>query len=479
MVCSGSHKKLLCKLILIALIHGLNAKNDCIFCYYLNLNRKQNLSGDLLLLGLAHGLFNVTSIWKTTWGCAGDTWSIPVRVVEMRGIKGCNEGSRHVRMQAAPQLSCALKHIMTAFTDRFNGQQALQDLNLLQKPRWIFFFDRDSLPMPTLALQSFLDKKNSASLVLFEDFQTGAINAATILARVDEYSQSFFNSVHTFHDTMGHKEHRFHSAFEVALLHWLKDELKESKRVKFKMNDTLRWVDSRFKAIQDLKTYDRYLATAKYALGPRRTFQHLLLLRRGHGFCMDLPMDLGMASHAQYSCFRAPEIHADADCLAKVSICQEWLSSCMSKAKDSTKVSHLPVEQIRHYRPQRMGLGMVNDVANCWPNCEANIPADVWKDLERGLHFNAKCPNRHCRLGCCCKDFDLISEQHAADSADEFMFGLVIGISVLIVALCCFLSWKQMKKNTEYDASSPGRSRMSSPSFVVTSPRSIELTRFK
>ena len=126
-------------------------------------------------------------------------------------------------------------------------------------------------------------------------------------------------------------------------------------------------------------------------------------------------------------------------------------------------------EKIRSYRPQRMGLGMVNDIGSCWPTCGPDVPTDVWRNLELGLHFNAKCPNGHCRLGCCCNDIDIVSEQHAADSADAFLLSLVVGLSIIISILCWFVSRTRYRSRQQWqDAPSPR-------SLDLTSPRAISI----
>ena len=459
--------------------------NFCTLCYFLDLNRK-TASSELLLLGLKNNSFNFSSTWQTAWGCAGDAWGVPVRVVELRGIKGCNDFPTQTSIPYQPYLSCGLKRIMDAFQNTSNGSvQALKDLKLRQMPRWIFFFDAETLPLPHMDLKHFVQNSNP-SLFLFEDFHTGATYPNSFLARVDEYSHSFFTFVDNFYHSLRETtrvKRLHHSALEVALLHWLKDELPDHKRAKLHVNDSIDWVDSRFRAIRNRQTYDRYIATARYILGPRRRFGNLVLLRRGQGFCMDMsemagalsdavsgPEDPQHPQHFHFFCFKthvaiAPQ-EIDAACLAKVSICEEWISSCMLKPTMSESTA---TEKIRSYRPQRMGLGMVNDIGSCWPTCGPDVPTDVWRNLELGLHFNAKCPNGHCRLGCCCNDIDIVSEQHAADSADAFLLSLVVGLSIIISILCWFVSRTRYRSRRQWqDAPSPR-------SLDLTSPRAISI----
>ena len=447
--------------------------NFCILCYFLNLNRKPPASSELLLLGVKNNSFNFSSTWQTSWGCAGDAWGVPVRVVELRGIKGCNVDTHGGKPYQPGHASCGIKRIVDAFRDSGGSIQALKDLKLQQMPRWIFFFDADTLPLPNMDLQKFV-KDSNPSLFLFEDFQTGAIYPDTFLVRVDEYSQSFFKFVDEFYHSLrdtSKVDRLQNSAFEAAVLHWLKDELSQSRNLQ--VNESIKWVDSRFSAIRDPQTYDRYIATARYVLGPKRRFEHLALLRRGHGFCLDMSDMAGFSGQSPFFCFKthaalAPQ-DVDAACLAKVSICQEWISECML----TPLVPKLHAEKIRHYKPQRMGLGMVNDVESCWPSCDPDVPADVWRDLEMGLHFNAKCANGHCRQGCCCNDIDIISEQRAADSADAFLLALVVSISVIILILCWIVSRKRSRRNQGPTSPRPFKD--------LTSPRtiSIEMTPWK
>ena len=318
--------------------------------------------------------------------------------------------------------------------------QGMRDLDLHQRPDWILFFDEDFLPLHGSNVRQWV-KDSTPSLVLFEDFETGAINDATLLARVDSFCLSFFHFWHEFLHSMNSDpaslnldEQPEYSAMENLLLHWLDEDLNYPERPLEHVNGSIHWVESRFKSIQNLQTYDRYVATAKYVLGPRRRFKHVWVLRRGHGLCMDItvPFDHSTLGDTSFLCFKTnvgiPRSEVDENCMVKVSTCQTWISRCMLRSGTGS-------QQIHNYRPQHMGLGMVNDIEHCWPECPHDVPGGVWEDMERGLLFNARCANHQCRLGCCCKDFDLLSEQHAAESADAFLVGL---LGVLLLGFLCF-----------------------------------------
>ena len=407
---------------------------SCILCYFLKLNRKPRIHSDILLLSFSFG--TTSEWWQAAWGCAGDAWGFPVRIVELQGIPLCR-GKRPQKTS----MSCARMQIMKAFLQETEDgvTQGMKDLDLYQRPSWIFFFGTDAFPLHASCIRQFA-KESSPSLVLFEDFETGAVNDANFFARVDHSSGSFFQLWYDFCHSLGSKTEAEYSALETLLLHWLNEGLNYGERPLENVNGSLHWVKSRFQSIQDLETYDRYVATSKYVLGPRRRFEHFWLLRRGQGLCLDIALPFDHKQIANAVCFKDRAVIApkevDKGCMTKVLTCQESISACMLFGAGSTKHIHT-------YRPQHMGLGMVNDIEECWPKCPPNVPGNVWEDMERGLLFNARCPNHQCRLGCCCKDFDLLSEQDAAESADAFLVGL---LGLLLLGLGCFALQRVLSK---------------------------------
>lgn len=70
----------------------------------------------------------------------------------------------------------------------------------------------------------------------------------------------------------------------------------------------------------------------------------------------------------------------------------EGIRGCFATHLESWKVPVPTVEAVhvdscprQPRRADRGGLGNVNDIAECWPNCTANIPEDVWTRMAKGL----------------------------------------------------------------------------------------------
>ena len=373
------------------------ANGSCVLCYFIKLNRKPEKSGEVLLLSFSMG----SKLWAAAWGCAGDAWGLPVRLVELYKLGSDPYGSA-VGAFGGPE------------------SQGRRDLDLSFEPKYIFFFDTSAWPMPQ-GPRSFL---TDVSLLFQEDFESGKVKNGTLLVRLDEATQAFFRRKPRFNS--------HYSALELDILYWLKDELDYEARPMEHVNGSLTWLSSQYQGISSLETYDRYIASAKYLLGPRRRFANLTLLRRGHGFCMDME---GGHEGPSFLCFAHEDtLNSSEECLMQAMTCDKWVYECVEHPKTS----------VRDYRPGRMGLGMVNDVEDCWPSCLPDVPQQVWQEMEEGLLFNARCADHQCRLSCCCNNVDLLEEEHAAEAANAVLISL---LALMLLGLCCFNSRRFIRQN--------------------------------
>lgn len=373
------------------------ANGSCVLCYFIKLNRKPETSGEVLLLSFSMG----SKLWAAAWGCAGDAWGLPVRLVELSGL-GSEAHARAVEAFQGPE------------------SQGRRDLDLSFEPRYIFFFDTTAWPMPNHGPEGFV---RDVSLLFQEDFESGKVANGTLLVRLDEVTQAFFRRKPRLSAQ--------YSALELDMLHWLKDELNYEERPMEHVNGSLAWLDSQYDAISNLETYDRYIASAKYLLGPRRRFANLTLLRRGHGLCMD--MEAGHEGPS-FVCFTHEAVNSSEECFMQAMTCDSWVYTCLEH----------PEAKVRDSRPARMGLGMVNDVEDCWPSCHPDVPQHVWQEMEEGLLFNARCANHQCRIGCCCNNVDLLEEEHAAEAANAVLISL---LALMLMGLCCFNSRRLLRQN--------------------------------
>ncbi|CAE7518725.1 PP5, partial [Symbiodinium pilosum] len=218
-----------------------------------------------------------------------------------------------------------------------------------------------------------------------EEFHTGRILSGPYISRVSDYSALFFRAW----------EKRAHSSLLLHLLDWLHEELPLQNATK-----SLQWVHQLHHNAKDTATHDTYVAAGRLILGPRRTFRHLAILRRGLGFCAEraLPVNLSEASvlGGRFLCVQAPDVieHLDPDCLESVFRCDAWIADCLGDAETSEDM----VRSFRSYQPQRMGLGMVNDIQDCWPQCPVDVSEATWAEMETGLSYNAACHPHHSRI---------------------------------------------------------------------------------
>ncbi|CAE7834655.1 PP5, partial [Symbiodinium necroappetens] len=121
----------------------------------------------------------------------------------------------------------------------------------------------------------------------------------------------------------------------------------------------------------------------------------------------------------RFLCVQAPDViqQLDPHCLETVFRCEAWLADCLGTSETNKDL----LRSIRSYEPERMSLGMVNDVQDCWPDCPADVSARTWAEMDTGLSYNARCHPHQSRVGCCCNDFNIIEEHRAAQRADMYL----------------------------------------------------------
>ncbi|CAK9001659.1 unnamed protein product [Durusdinium trenchii] len=141
---------------------------------------------------------------------------------------------------------------------------------------------------------------------------------------------------------------------------------------------------------KDIQTYDHFVARFKMALGRRRKFDQLLILRRGLGFCADDVTPVFKSQH--YLCYHAvksraqlvKEANGNETCVNQSLQCLLSFGDCV--ASNETKLQHA----LRAKEFQRAGLGGLNDIATCWPDCPRNLPESQWTRMAKGLREAGK-----------------------------------------------------------------------------------------
>ncbi|CAE7481497.1 PP5 [Symbiodinium natans] len=328
---------------------------------------------DILLLIIGDALLYQSggqhASYATAWGCYADAWKMKARAIDPRHVPAC-------QAQADPDFArfCVQARILEGMRDRGRRRQTLSELGLRLPPRWIFHVDSGTLPLSRIDLRRFVHADRH--LIFSEEFDTGRILPGPYISRVSDHSTRFFQAW----------EKRANTSLQLHVLAWLNQELSYPGRTLKNVTASLRRVATQYHDAQDTASHDRYVAAAKFVLGPRRSFRNLVILRRGLGFCVEasFPVNLSEASilGRRFLCVQAPDIveELDPQCLETVFRCEAWLADCLGTAETDQDLPH----SFRNYQPQRMGLGMVNDIEDCWPDCPADVSASAWAEMKTG-----------------------------------------------------------------------------------------------
>lgn len=238
--------------------------------------------------------------------------------------------------------------------------------------------------------------------MFYERFHNGEIMAGNYAVRVSPLSANFvrmWESMHSIAENVSFSNGD-NGALHLQMINFLKDELNFPQGKLASAEEAITRLKQHYLESRDLGSYDRYVAMARLALGPVRNFTHVIILRRGQGFCQDFFFAAPSKSNPQILCyhgFKSPEALIDEvgqECASAMTECKSSLKDCghdlgLQQAPRDAKIG-------------RMALGNVNDIANCWPHCPVNIPAKEWKVLASGLAKNAECPLDQSVFGCCC-----------------------------------------------------------------------------
>ena len=127
-----------------------------------------------------------------------------------------------------------------------------------------------------------------------------------------------------------------------------------------------------------------------------------MIMRRGQGLCVDDDLYTGVETYvheisggaaARFLCVhghKQPERFANLvgkSCIHALEHCIRSLMGCSKSLQDPAVLLRV----VRSAAIKRMGLGQVNDVGHCWPDCTANLSRSEWSSLQPGLKANAEC----------------------------------------------------------------------------------------
>lgn len=313
---------------------------------------------------------------RQLWECYQSNTGVQVRFLQPRCFKQCGSYSDFFMVRL-----CAMAELLAGFLED-GGFLLAKDLGLQKVPRWIFHMDGDTL-LVTHPMLTKVTSNWTQQVVLYERFHSAEIVAGNYALQVTNTALAFLRG--WLQQAPLAKGVKFNNS-DNGLLHFqVLDFLGLDRTVSTNVSEA-------YARSKDLKSYDRFVARVKLALGPRRVYDEMLIQRRGLGFCSD---DVTPIFHSQlYFCHHAVKwrhqllrvSNGDEKCLERSLECRQSFSECVSS--DEKKLQSL----LRGFRSNRAGLGKMNDIATCWPDCPANIPEDLWKRMAQGLKDGGTLP---------------------------------------------------------------------------------------
>lgn len=310
-------------------------------------------------------------------------------------VRGCNKRSgpdRHYTFFA--NKLCAVATLIESFQQQDDGKPAvLQEMALRKVPTWIMVLDGDMMPsnMPLTDLQKDCQGR---SMIFYERFMNGEIMAGGYALKVSTQAAGFMRKW----ETLTAKSNFGFSNYDNGALHlhmvsYLSEEL-SFPQGQFKDAAALtKHLEASWHQSVNLATYDGYVAAAKLALGPKRAFRDVLILRRGQGMCNDKDM-LPLWQSERFFCLHGfknrksiEKVIGEAKTMAVEKCESSFPAAFTAQVPDLDTMK----KAVAAFKPSRLGLGRQNDVANCWPDCPSDIPEQQWETYKEGLEKNANC----------------------------------------------------------------------------------------
>eukprot|EP00928_Gymnodinium_smaydae_P058817 TRINITY_DN42029_c0_g1_i1.p1 TRINITY_DN42029_c0_g1~~TRINITY_DN42029_c0_g1_i1.p1 ORF type:complete len:337 (-),score=27.48 TRINITY_DN42029_c0_g1_i1:44-1054(-) len=299
---------------------------------------------------------------------------------------------------------CAMTAIIESFLDiDENGNSAgALALELAKAPKYIFHVDGDSFVFNgDMPLSSLVANWPAKDVMFYERFRNGEIMAGNYALTVSHYALEFMRGWDRLHeDGNFYFSNWDNGALHIQALYSVKDELTYDESMPYNASTMIAYLKDRWRRSNGVPEYDRYVAAVKLALGSKRSFKRLHLFRRGHAFCVD--DDIGSTSLAKLSkgshtdrflCVHGPKAKVDLlkevgpTCVSEVMQCTASLLTCTKPPRDSEELKRA----IRNAQPQRLALGQVNDVADCWPDCPVDLTQETWASLRKSLQSAVDC----------------------------------------------------------------------------------------
>jgi hypothetical protein len=245
---------------------------------------------------------------------------------------------------------------------------------LLQNPQltWVLVLDGDNLLVnATKRIEDFIPQNESTNIVHYERFYNGEIMASNYLIRNNYWSYTYLLRWINLYEILPHTP--YHNNDNGALqLHFLLILSKNLRRVR---KCYMLWKKSINETI-----YDQYIGCTKCALGAKRLFPHIQLLRRGHGFARDYrePENAVLENDFLLHSFKNNTNIYYSQRVTRNSCTSSW----KPPVHEHLFVHNLTIakELIRHHdmlaavrHPTSVGW---SDIKNCWPNCESELDVE-------------------------------------------------------------------------------------------------------
>ncbi|CAF0942956.1 unnamed protein product [Adineta ricciae] len=219
----------------------------------------------------------------------------------------------------------------------------------------IFAFNNSKL------IEDFIPNNTNIHLIYYERFYTGEIMAGAYLIENHPWSHRLLYKWSQFYFQLPRIGYHNH---DNGALHMIFLEMIE------KPDEILKKCHLIYLRSSNEQNYYRYLRCFRCAIGGQRLFQHIQVLRRGHGFARDFHIpfinDFLLHGHKdelnQY-------FHNPTKCTTNwlTNIKENSLISNLEIAKNMTKAKD-------EYAMRKYSISLgIPDITDCWPNCEQNI----------------------------------------------------------------------------------------------------------
>ena len=268
-------------------------------------------------------------------------------------------------------------HTCSSFSNFFFKKQCSVLLFLIQHAHidWLLVLGGDTFVInASKKLENYIPNDNRIHMVFYERFLYGEIMADNYLVHNHPWSYLFLNKWIEFFPKLPQVSYHNHDNGALHLV--FLDMVGKLDSMTFNKCYKL------YLTAHDEEHYLNYVGCTKCALGGTRRFEHVILLRRGHGFARDMNMpESGFHTNdflihgykfSLHKFFSEPLNRSSCrqDALWFPKVRSVWMFIDLNAARAAVK-------RADHYASTRYPHSVVSDISNCWPNCPQEITGET------------------------------------------------------------------------------------------------------